>query len=318
MSSRDRVLSALRAAVPSGVSGERMARDLGISRAAVAKHVAALKSSGYEIEARVGEGYRLLATPHVASPAEVVPLLTDELWVRVEGGEVTGSTNDDARVLARQGAAEGTVVVASHQTAGRGRLGRDWASPRGGAYLSVILRPAVSLLELSALPLVIAVGVAQGLESLGAAPALKWPNDVELVGRKVAGILVEVSAQSDRPDWVVVGVGLNIADVPEQPNAIGLASVLPHVAPAQAAAAALDGIAASYRRWVELGFAAIEPDFSARHRLAGERVTVRDLTGSVTAEGVVCGIDDLGRLLVEDAHRVRAVAAGEATLSGID
>ena len=113
MSSRDRVLSALRAAVPSGVSGERMARDLGISRAAVAKHVAALKSSGYEIEARIGEGYRLLATPHVASPAEVMPLLTDELWVRVEGGEVTGSTNDDARVLARQGAAEGTVVVAS-------------------------------------------------------------------------------------------------------------------------------------------------------------------------------------------------------------
>ncbi|HET6352558.1 MAG TPA: HTH domain-containing protein, partial [Coriobacteriia bacterium] len=158
MSLRSDILAALRFAGPAGVSGEAIARESRVSRVAIAKHIAALREIGYAIDARPGEGYVLTSAPDLVIPAEVAPLLRDSLWVRVEGDVTVGSTNDEARSLAVAGAAEGTVVVASVQTAGRGRLGRQWESPAGGAYLSAVLRPPVAAIELAPLPLVIALG----------------------------------------------------------------------------------------------------------------------------------------------------------------
>ena len=134
-------------------------------------------------------------------------LLRSGLWTDLSGGGETGSTNDDARALARAGAEQGTVVLASRQIAGRGRLGRTWESPEGGAYLSAVLRPAVSPSDVSSLALVIALGVAEALEGLGLTPSVKWPNDVLVDGAKLAGVLLEMAAEADRVDWVVVGVG---------------------------------------------------------------------------------------------------------------
>ena len=149
MTTRDAVLAALRDAGPAGVSGERLARELGVSRVTVGNHVGALREAGYEIEASPGTGYRLVAAPDLPLPSEVRPLLTQGFWTRLEGGGATASTNDDARRLARDGAPEGTVVLASEQTGGRGRLGRAWSSPVGGAYLSAVLRPTVAPAELA-------------------------------------------------------------------------------------------------------------------------------------------------------------------------
>ena len=137
MTTRDDVLcGAARAAGDAGVSGEVLAASLSVSAgwrsASTSRRCARL---GYEIEAAPGSGYRLLSAPDLPLPAEVRPLLTPGFWTALSGGRETGSTNDDARALARAGAAEGTVVLASRQTAGRGRLGRSWASPDGGAVL---------------------------------------------------------------------------------------------------------------------------------------------------------------------------------------
>ncbi len=317
MSTRDDVLSALRDSGDAGVSGQVVADGLGISRVAVSKHVAALRRAGYEIDAHAGHGYRLIASPALPIPTEVAPLLHDPFWARVEGAEVTGSTNDDARTLAEKGAPEGTVVIAARQTAGRGRFGRTWESPAGGMYASVVLRPQCALSELAPVPLVIAVGVADGLASLGAQPQLKWPNDVLLGGRKVAGVLLEMSGQPDHAEWLVAGIGVNIASegsvVPEDAGAF--TAQLGEVRPAEVAAVILDSIAAAYRQWVVSGFSAAANRFAELDALAGSELAVRDLTGAVVATGVAAGIDDAGRLLLRAASGgVQRIASGEVTL----
>lgn len=315
MSTRDLVLDGLRGAGGQRISGEALAGELGVSRMAVSKHVAALRAAGYSIEARAGEGYRLLGAPDLPIPAEVRPLLADAFWVRVAGGEETGSTNDDARVLARAGVDEGTVVVAARQLSGRGRLGRSWESPSGGAYLSAVLRPAVAPATVSSLGLVVALGVAYGLESLGARPLLKWPNDVLLEGGKVAGVLLEMAAEAERVEWVVAGVGLNVlVSESREPGAAYLTDEVSDAGPAKAAAAVLDGIARAYRVWGADGFDALRVDFQRRHSLAEAEVTVSELDGSVRAAGRVAGVDEAGRLVIQQEGSLVAVSAGEVTL----
>jgi BirA family transcriptional regulator, biotin operon repressor / biotin---[acetyl-CoA-carboxylase] ligase len=328
VTTRDEVLARLRAAGPAGVSGQAIASALGISRAAVAKHVASLRDQGYVIAAAAGTGYRLESAPDLPSPAEVTLLVTDPMWVGIVGGEETASTNDDARALARAGAPEGTAVVAARQTAGRGRLGRTWESPTGGVYLSMVLRPQLAPVSVAPLALVVGLGVARGLEALGATPLLKWPNDVLLDGGKVAGILLEMSAEADRVEWVVAGVGTNVSPPPEAgagqhvdtPNHLRGAAFLATAAPTASrpavAAAILDAVAVAYRRFLGEGFAPMREEWNARDALRGADVVVRNAQGAEVASGRAAGVDGEGRLIVVSAHGTQAVPAGEVTLKG--
>lgn len=313
--SRDAVLMALRAAGGRGASGERLADAIGISRVAVAKHIAVLREMGYTIEARHGAGYKLLSSPGIAVPEEVRPLLRNPLWCEVRGALETGSTNQEARSLAESGAREGTVFLAASQTSGRGRLGRDWASPPGGAYMSMVLRPPVSPLEVGSLALAVAVGVARGVQACsGVEPSLKWPNDVLVDGRKLAGILLEMAAEADRVTWVVAGIGVNVRSAGTRfPHAAFLAD-MSDVSAAQVAASVLDGVADAYRIWLDAGFPALHEEYERFSALTGSEVTVSDATGRVHAAGVVAGVDGEGRLLVSGDGRVTAVASGEVTL----
>jgi BirA family biotin operon repressor/biotin-[acetyl-CoA-carboxylase] ligase len=317
VSLRADVLEVLREASGAPVSGEALARAHGVSRTAVAKHIAALRAEGYTIDAVPGSGYTLSSTPPLALPAEVAALAIEPMWVRFVGGEETGSTNDDCKRLARAGAPTGTVVVAARQGAGRGRLGRTWDSPAGGAYFSVLLRPDVAPAEVTALPLAIALGVARGLETLGVRCGLKWPNDVLLAGRKLAGVLLEMSAESDRLEWVVAGVGVNVT-VPDRafPEAAYVAEELPGAEPARVAAAVLDGIACAYARFVVGGFAALADEYAERSVLIGRTVSVSDIDGALRARGRVVGVDGWGRLLLDDGDRdgPRAISSGDVTL----
>ena len=348
MTNRGEVLSALRTAGSAGVSGEMLAAELGVSRVAVGKHVSALRGLGYEITAVPGSGYRFVAAPDLPLPAEVRPLLASSFWGQLHGGLATGSTNDDARTAANAGAPEGSVFLASKQTAGKGRLGRSWESPSGGVYLSVVLRPRVAPAEVASLTLAVALGVARGLETLGVAPRLKWPNDVLLGEGKLAGLLHEMSAESDAVTWVVAGIGVNVrrsgqaSDEPAAaisadgrrvsgelsdaeladsepgsgaPTAAYLEDVAGPVRLAQVAAAELDGIAEAYRVWQQKGFSALRSEYEARFALVGQSVRVSDALGGVRAEGVALGVDDDGRLLVRDDEGLTlAVVAGEVTL----
>jgi BirA family biotin operon repressor/biotin-[acetyl-CoA-carboxylase] ligase len=285
---------------------------------AVSKHVSALREVGYEIAASPGTGYRLVSAPDLPLPAEVEPLLLSGLWTALSGGGETGSTNDDARQLARAGAPEGSAVLASRQVSGRGRLGRSWESPDGGVYLSAVLRPSVAPAEVASLALAVSLGVVRGLERLGARPLLKWPNDVLLDDGKLAGVLLEISAESDSVEWAVAGVGLNVHRPATGGGAVTaayLADVAPGVRLAEAAAAQLDGIAEAYAQWRAGGFGALRAAYEERFALTGREVRVSDLMGNVRAQGHVVGVDDDGRLLVRGADgTVVPVVAGEVTL----
>ena len=320
MTTRSQVLEALRSAGDAGLSGQEIAARLGVSRVAVSKHVAVLRNAGYEIQAAPGVGYRLVGAPDLPLPdEEVAHRLTSALWTELAGGAETGSTNDDARVLARAGAVEGSVVLAARQRTGRGRMGRTWESPTGGVYLSAVLRPAVAPTQVASLALAVALGVVVGLERLGVQPQLKWPNDVLLGGRKLAGVLLEMSAEADAVQWVVAGVGLNVhRPAPGAAGALEAAYLDDAVTQprlAEVAAAELDGIADTYAAWRTGGFSAVRAAYEARFALTGADVCVSDLTGAVRASGIVEGVDDEGRLLLRGADgTIAAVVAGEVTL----
>jgi len=256
-------------------------------------------------------------------PDAVEALVRDPLWVRFEGGPSTVSTNDDAKRLARSGAPEGTVVVVGAQTGGRGRLGREWASPSGGAYLSIILRPRMSPAQSSALPLVVALGVARGLESIGCYPLLKWPNDVWLgtapgstdaLG-KLSGVLLEMQSEIDRVEWIVAGVGVNVSSsAGRTAGAAYIDDQVSECAPAAVAAAVLDGIAECFGQFMSDGFGTLAEEYVSRSMLEGREVTVRELDGTVRASGRVHGVDSDGRLLLDGSSGMLAVSTGDVTL----
>jgi BirA family biotin operon repressor/biotin-[acetyl-CoA-carboxylase] ligase len=316
VSTRETVLATLRSAMPDSVSGQTLAEALGVSRAAIGKHVSALRRLGYVIDPVPGRGYRLIAIPDAPLPSEIEPLLVEEFWVRLEGGGPAASTMADAKARAEEGAPEGTVVLADRQSAGRGRFDRTWASPLGGAYFSAVLRPDVAPADLLPLPLVIALGVAQGLEDLGLEIGLKWPNDVRVDGQKVAGILVDLNAEADRARWVVAGVGVNVRH-PEvvEPGAVYLEDLLEDARIPVVAAAVLDGIARAYGRFRADGLASLVEEYGERLDIVGREVTVRDAAGSAVAVGTVTGVARDGRLLLDSDDGVREIASGEVTLA---
>jgi len=195
------------------VSGEEMSRELGISRAAVWKHIENLREEGYGIEAFPHLGYKLISIPDRLTEAELGwRLRTDIIARKIYSYRETASTNDVACDLAMAGEKEGAVVIAESQTAGRGRMGRKWSSPRSkGAYFSVILRPDILPKEVSCITLFSALSVAKTVREMLNLPAfIKWPNDVLIDNQKICGVLTEMNAETDKINFVIIGMGINI------------------------------------------------------------------------------------------------------------
>jgi BirA family biotin operon repressor/biotin-[acetyl-CoA-carboxylase] ligase len=186
------------------ISGERLSQALGISRVSIWKHIHDLKHDGYVIEASP-RGYRLVSSPDLLLPCEF-----PELEPKIHHFHEVSSTMDVARELARKGVEEGTLVIAERQTTGRGRLSREWQSPQGGIYFTIILKPKISPSQASRINLMASVAVARTIRKLfGLSAELKWPNDVLINGKKVCGILAEMDAETDTVNFVNVGIGIN-------------------------------------------------------------------------------------------------------------
>jgi BirA family biotin operon repressor/biotin-[acetyl-CoA-carboxylase] ligase len=352
MSSRSGILAALEEA-GGFVSGADLATKLGISRAAVWKHVSALKHGGYEIEGARARGYRLVARPMVLSES-AIHLRAAELEVgaatrigkRIRTLDVTRSTNSDAMALGREGEPEGTVVIAEEQTAGRGRLGRTWESSRGvNLYMSILLRPSMAPWLAPQLSLVAGVAVAETVRDEGVDARIKWPNDVVVLNaeprasdegpdvrpspargslKKLSGILTEIEAESDRVAFVVVGIGVNLnSDASHfSPELEGKAtSVLlergRNVDRAAFTARLLARFERCYDAWASGGFAAVAPAWRALSILEGRRVTIS--APGDAFEGECAGIDDDGALLVSvGPGPLRRVLAGDVTFSALE
>ncbi|MEM2991122.1 MAG: biotin--[acetyl-CoA-carboxylase] ligase, partial [Halobacteria archaeon] len=192
------------------VSGGKIARALKVSRTAIWKHINSLKKMGYEIEAKPKKGYKLVRSPDLITPEEIkIGLKTEVIGRELNYFQSVSSTNEVARELAEKGAGEGLVVLAESQTMGRGRLGRTWASPQGGIWLSIILRPNLPPSNAHLLSLAAGVGAADAINKLGLEAKLKWPNDVMIRDKKVCGILLELAAEVEAINYAILGVGIN-------------------------------------------------------------------------------------------------------------
>nr|WP_325213140.1 biotin--[acetyl-CoA-carboxylase] ligase [uncultured Oscillibacter sp.] len=218
MSSREDVLSLLRGE-EGFLSGQELSRRLGLSRAAVWKAVDALRAGGYEIEARTGLGYRLCAAPDVLTEAEIRCFLGETAVVgrELRCFEELDSTNNYLKSWTD--GPDGAAVTAESQTAGRGRMDRSFQSPKGqGIYLSVLLHPALPPDRLPPATALAGVAVCAAVERVcGLRPGLKWPNDPVLNGKKLCGILTELSleAETGRVQSLVLGIGINVGQRPE-------------------------------------------------------------------------------------------------------
>lgn len=314
-STRLRVYEALSASEGFFVSGERLSGALGISRTAIWKAVAALRDSGCVLESVPGRGYRLVGSRADLSREAVERRHRDAVGSIPEAQGATAvfhetipSTNTEAKGLARRGAAHGTTVVANEQTSGRGRLGRQWFSPKGtGLWMSVVLRPTMMpLVDAPKVTGMAAVAVVEAVRSIvGVSAAVKWPNDVYLSGRKVCGILTEVGAEVDRVSWVVVGVGLNVnVGLTEFPAALAqtATSLLVETGRGWDRALMLGDIAARMvsgcRDLEHGGWPAVRAKLEGLSCVVGRQVVLSAPDGTFT-EGRAVGIGGDGELLME-------------------
>jgi BirA family transcriptional regulator, biotin operon repressor / biotin---[acetyl-CoA-carboxylase] ligase len=329
--------------IPTLVSGECLGRSLGLSRAAVHKHVEHLRALGFAVDSVGGAGYRL-ARPFtdLVVPEAVLPFLLGQ--VEVDTGWVAGlpyrylarcdSTNRVLRQVA-SGSPSGTAVVTDEQTGGRGRLGRAWVSAPGkDLTFSVLLHPALAPAEAHLLSLAAALATAEALEAipdLEGEMKVKWPNDVLLDGKKVCGILLEGSMDADRIQWAIAGIGLNVnsepsamlRDLPPEDRRDWLGrpepvSLREHLGREVARAPLLTGLLLRLtQRWTEVKTADLLERLRDRDALAGRRVEVRG--GPPGNEPVVVGealgIGPEGQLLVKNrAGETVPVFAGEVTV----
>lgn len=208
---RREILRALRDGRGSHVSGAELAARLGASKVAIWKHIQALRREGYDIHSKPRIGYRLVAAPDLLLPYEVEDgLRTDFIGKEIHHYRKVSSTQEAAKGLAAEGAKEGTVVIAETQTRGKGRRGREWHSPAGGVYMSVIPRPQINPARTPLLTLLAGVAVAKVLRRIYNLKAeLKWPNDVMINDKKICGILTEMTAETEAVNYCIVGIGIN-------------------------------------------------------------------------------------------------------------
>lgn len=304
------------------VSGEKISRELGVSRAAVWKKIAALKAEGWQIESGGKRGYRLITGDGI-DPVLWTGLLTTQTLGRGENcyqAEVT-STNTVVKQMAVAGAPGGSLCLCETQTAGKGRLGRTWSSPAGcGLWVSVLLRPRLKPEHAPLITLCAAMAMAQAVEETARIDVrIKWPNDLIYQGRKLVGILLEISADPDAIEYVVVGTGLNVRKGAYPPELEGKAAALEDFTqpPLRREVlvhylAALENVMA---RLEKDGFVGIAADYAARSCTLGSQVQV---IGSVNLTGTAEAIDETGALLVRtDDGALHRVLSGDVSVRGV-
>lgn len=316
----EEILAVLRSRPSDYFSGEIISRQLRVSRTAVWKRINALRSLGYKIEASRRRGYRLVDSPDLLTSAEITPLLgTRWMGRQVHCFRTVDSTNSEAYQLGMKGAPEGAIVVAEGQEKGRGRLGRTWISPPFlNLYLSVILRPKIPPQQASVLTLMAAVATAEAVaECSGLSPTIKWPNDIFLRGRKLAGLLNEIHSEADHVDFVVLGIGVNLnieenmfpPELRESATSLKRETGQP-VSRRHFARGLLEKLETWYERFLAQGNDPVLRGWREKAQLGTQRVKVTSF--GETWVGRARDIDSEGALLLEtEGGEIRRVVAGD-------
>ncbi len=303
-------------------SGEALGAELGVSRAAIWKRLSKLTELGLELQAVRGRGYRLASPLELLDGDAIISALSAPARGLLAGLDVhqrLDSTNNYLNLLAAEGAPAGTVCLSEYQSGGRGRRGRRWVSPFGGnLYLSLLWRFDAGPAAIGSLSLVVACVLVQALERRGIKGlALKWPNDLLLDGRKLGGILLEVSGEVDGPSQVVIGVGINYgmptaaAEGIEQPWA-DLHRHEPGLGRNALAALLVEGLLSAMPRFESEGFEPFRRYWEGLDHYRGREVSLH--SGSMRIDGVARGIDENGLLLLQQGSEIKRYAAGEVSL----
>lgn len=307
------------------ISGQELCNRFSVSRTAVWKAINQLKESGYEIEAVPNKGYRLVGQQDVLNKNEIESRLHTK-WAGRElyYYESTDSTNLQVKRLMEEGAPEGVLVVGGEQKQGRGRRGRSWQSPPGtNIYMTLGLRPEFQPDLAPMVTLIDALAVAEAVEqTCGLQTRIKWPNDVVIGGKKICGILTEMSAETGYIHYVVIGTGINvnIKEFPEEIRETATSLYLEKgetVLRAPIVAKIMEYFESYYEKFIQtMDLSLLMEDYNKR--LVNKDAAVKVLDPQNEFEGTARGIDEKGQLLVERQDgTVETVYAGEVSVRGV-
>lgn len=307
------------------ISGQELCNKFGVSRTAIWKVMKQLKEAGYNIEAQQNKGYHIVSAPDVMDAAELKSIWKPK-WVGCEilYFDSIDSTNTKAQELAEKGYPSGTLVVADKQIAGKGRRGRNWESPSGcGIFMTLMLKPDINPNNASMLTLVSALAVAKALADItGKDAKIKWPNDIVIDGRKVCGILTEMSAQFDYINNIVIGIGINVnnSSFPEEISATASSLRLLSGGKKYRRAEIIEKIMEYFEKYYSI-FLETEDLFALVNEydamLVNMKRQVKVLDPKEPFEGTAMGITKTGELIVDTWESRKLVSSGEVSVRGI-
>lgn len=307
------------------ISGQELCNKFGVSRTAIWKVMKQLKEAGYNIEAQQNKGYHIVSAPDVMDAAELKSIWKPK-WVGCEilYFDSIDSTNTKAQELAEKGYPSGTLVVADKQVAGKGRRGRNWESPSGcGIFMTLMLKPDINPNNASMLTLVSALAVAKALADItGKDAKIKWPNDIVIDGRKVCGILTEMSAQFDYINNIVIGIGINVnnSSFPEEISATASSLRLLSGGKKYRRAEIIEKIMEYFEKYYLIfleteDLSALVNEYDAM--LVNMKKQVKVLDPKEPFEGKAMGITKTGELIVDTWESRKLVSSGEVSVRGI-
>ena len=335
---KTQILSMLRGSNAQPVSGQDICTKLGVSRTAVWKYMNQLKEEGYVIEAVQNKGYTIVSSPDILTEAEIASRLEvledngvpyNHFVQRICSYDLIDSTNTEAKKLAENGAVNGTLVIAEQQDAGKGRRGRSWVSPKGsGIWMTYILRPEILPAKASMLTLVAALAVAAGIQKIceqnhaAVECRIKWPNDIVINGKKIVGILTEMSANPDAVNYVVIGIGINVHTNSFDASIAATASSIDretgkYIQRSELVALVSCYLQEYYEIFLKTGdLTGLIDEYDQMLVNIGREVRIIDPGRERT--GIARGIDTQGELLVErEDGTIETVFSGEVSVRGL-
>jgi BirA family transcriptional regulator, biotin operon repressor / biotin---[acetyl-CoA-carboxylase] ligase len=308
------------------VSGEQLGKKLHISRTAVWKHINGLRKNGYKIDSSPKLGYSLVEITDLLLPREIsTNLETCVVGKNIIHYSELASTQDTAAELAKKGIPEGTVVIAETQTNGRGRKRREWiSSSQGGIYLSMVLRPNLTPLQTIQMPLITGLAVLKAIRKTAPVdPKIKWPNDIIVGRKKVAGILTEMSCEIDMVNYIILGIGVNVntpKPILEQVPG-GTANSLADecgepISRVKLVRNILNEFETAYTKFQANGFRSIREEWKTSSNTIGSWVKITDCNDKNRIEGLASDIDEEGFLLIRKKNGdFEKVISGEILLN---
>lgn len=306
------------------ISGQQISSELNVSRNTIWKHIKELKSNGYIIDSVTNKGYKLISTPDILSEVEIQKdLNTDRIGKKIISFKQIDSTNEEIKRQAKNGAESGLVCTAEEQLNGKGRLGRNWYSEYGtGIWTSILLRPYISPMEVSAITLICGLAVCDSIKKVtGLSATIKWPNDVLVNNKKVCGILTEMSAQTDAVDFIVIGIGINVNnEIFSEDIAYKATSLYLESNKKVSRVELLKEILIKTEQYTDEFVTDFTSDLLNRYKsqciTIGKEVTVEKK--STTISGTAVDITNNGTLVIETENKERIeITSGEVSVQGI-